>query len=333
MSSKPKVAIIGTGGTISSVGRDPFDLQNYATLGKMLDAEGMIEKFGEADAFAELIPVAFPPMPSTAMNFEAWYQLNDIMDALVVTHPDLAGIVILHGTASMEETAYALNLTAKVACPIVLTGAQRPSTGLSTDAAMNIANAVRVAAAPQARGLGVLLVLNDEIQCARDVTKTSTWRLQTFRSPDFGALGHADADQIVFYRRPLRDGAPNGPFSKSDLKSFGRVDISYCYAGCDGTAVRAFVAAGAKGIVSAGFAPGLTAPGEFDALCEAVRSGVVVMQSSRAGSGRVPTMDILKAKGIMGADNLNPQKARILLSLALSRTTAPDEIAEYFATY
>ena len=332
MSKLKKVAVIGTGGTISSVGRDEFDLQNYVALGKMLDAEGMIAKFPEGQRFAEMIPVAFPPIPSTKMTFSAWAQLVEIIDGLVRDHRDLAGIVILQGTASMEETAYALDLTVKVDVPVVLTGAQRPSTGLSTDAAMNLANAVRVASSDEARGLGVLVVLNDEIHAAREVTKTSTWRLQTFRTPDFGALGHADADRIAIYRHPARRHAPDGPFSLDDLKSPARVDISYCYAGVDGTAVRAFIAAGAAGIVSAGFAPGLVGPEEFEALEEAVAAGLVVVQSSRAGSGRVPTMDRHAAAGMIGADNLNPQKARIFLALALNHTRDPAAIRELIET-
>ena len=292
----------------------------------------MIEKFPEGARFAELIPVAFPPIPSTKMTFSAWAQLVEIIDHLVAKHEDLVGVVVLHGTASLEETAFALDLTVKVDIPVVLTGAQRPSTGLSTDAAMNVANAIRVATAPEARGLGVLVVLNDEIHAAREVTKTSTWRLQTFRAPDFGALGYADADGIAIYRRPARRHAPDGPFSAADLKSPPRVDISYCYAGVDGTAVRAFVAAGAKGIVSAGFAPGMVSPEEFEALEEAVKAGVVVVQSSRAGSGRVPTTEWLSAAGMIGADNLNPQKARIFLALALNRTSDADEIRAMIET-
>ena len=197
---------------------------------------------------------------------------------------------------------------------------------------MNLANAVRVASSDEARGLGVLVVLNDEIHAAREVTKTSTWRLQTFRTPDFGALGHADADRIAIYRHPARRHAPDGPFSLDDLKSPARVDISYCYAGVDGTAVRAFIAAGAAGIVSAGFAPGLVGPEEFEALEEAVAAGLVVVQSSRAGSGRVPTMDRHAAAGMIGADNLNPQKARIFLALALNHTRDPAAIRELIET-
>lgn len=330
MGGRPKVAVIGTGGTIASIGRGPFDTQDYITLGRMLATDELIEAFPEARAFADLIAAPFPPVPSTQMNFAAWVRLSEMIEELHSAHADLAGVVILHGTASLEETAYALDLTLKSGLTVVLTGAQRPANALSTDAAMNLANAVRVAASVEAQGLGVLVVLNDEIHAAREVTKTSMWRLQAFRAPDFGILGYADADRIAIYRRPARSHAPNGPFSIEELRSPARVDISYCYAGVDGTAVRAFMAAGAKGIVSAGFAPGMVSPEELDALKEAVAAGLIVVQSSRAGSGRVPTMERLAADGMIGADNLNPQKARILLALALSRTGDVGAIREIF---
>src|SRR6202020_2162632 len=161
-------------------------------------------------------------------------------------HPDLAGIVIGHGTATLEETAYFLNLTVKVAVPVVIVGAQRPSSALSSDAGMNLVNAIRVAASPEARDMGVLVVLNDEIHAAREVTKTATLRLQTFRTPDFGVLGHADGDAVVFYRQPLRRHAPDTEFDIRGLAGLPRVDIACAYAGGDGPAVRAFVAAGAQ---------------------------------------------------------------------------------------
>ena len=181
--------------------------------------------------------------------------------------------------------------------------------------------------------MGVLVCLNDEIQCAREVSKTSTARLQTFRSPDFGVLGHADGDRISFYRRPIRRAAPDTEFDIRGIDALPRVDIAYSYAGNDGTATRAFVQAGAKGIVGAAFAPGLLAPAEFDAFNEAVAAGVVVAMSSRAGSGRVFTPARLRDAGFLGADNLNPQKARILLALALTQTRDPARIQQMFATY
>ena len=181
--------------------------------------------------------------------------------------------------------------------------------------------------------MGVLAVLNDEIHAAREVTKTSTLRLQTFRTPDFGVLGHADGDAVAFYRRPLRRGAPDTAFDIRGLEALPRVDIAYAYAGGDGAAVRAFVAAGAQGIVSAGFAPGFSPPGDFTALKEAVAEGVVVVQGTRAGSGRTFRNTRLREAGILIADNLNPQKARILLALALTVTREAAAIEEMFRTY
>ena len=319
---------------MASLGDGPLDTFDYASSGKpLLDAAGVLDRFPEVQAVADVRPVAFSAVPSTGLHFPTWKALVALCDQLVVDDPGLAGIVIGHGTATLEETAYALHLTVKVGVPVVLAGSQRPASALSTDAGINLVNAVRVAADPSSRGLGVLVVLNDEIHAARDVTKTSTSRLQTFRAPDFGALGHADGDAITYYRRPLRRGAPQTEFDIRSVAALPRVDISYAYAGADGTAVRAFLEAGAEGIVSAGFAPGSCAPGELDLLKQAVATGVVVVQSSRAGSGRVPRTTKLAQHGFVDADNLNPQKARILLSLALTVTRDSRRISTIFATY
>ncbi|GGJ41431.1 asparaginase [Neoroseomonas lacus] len=331
---KPRIAFIATGGTIASLGHGALDTYDYASAGHpLLDAAGILDRFPEAQTVADVRPVAFSAVPSTGLHFPTWKSLVVLCDQLVADDPGLAGIVIGHGTATLEETAYALHLTLKVAVPVVLVGSQRPASALSTDAGINLVNALRVVAEPASRGLGVLVVLNDEIHAARDVTKTSTNRLQTFRAPDFGALGHADGDAITYYRRPLRRGAPQTEFDIRGLEALPRVDISYAYAGADGTAVRAFLESGADGIVSAGFAPGSCAPGELEGLKHAVAKGVVVVQSSRAGSGRVPRTTKLGQHGFVGADNLNPQKARILLSLALSVTRDPARIAAIFSTY
>jgi L-asparaginase len=193
--------------------------------------------------------------------------------------------------------------------------------------------AVRTAAAPESRGRGVLVVLNDEIQAAREVTKTSVARLQTFRTPDFGVLGQVDGDSVRYYRRSERATAPGTPFDIRPLTALPRVDIAYGYADADGTAVRAFRAAGARGLVSAGLAPGMTPPGEADALEAAAAAGLVVVMSTRAGSGVVPLTTRLRSRGILSADNLTPQKARILLALALTVTAEPEAVARLFATY
>jgi len=331
--SKPKVAFVGTGGTIASLGTGPLDLQNYGATGHVMHADAILARWPETALVADVIAVPYRNIPSTGIGYDDWRALVTLCDGLMAEHPDLAGIVIGHGTATLEETAYFLNLTVKVPVPVVLVGAQRPSSALSSDAGLNLVNAIRVAACPEARGMGVLVVLNDEIQAAREVTKTSTTRLQTFRSPDFGMLGHADGDAIAFYRRPLRRRAPDTEFDIRDLDALPRVDIAYAYAGGDGTAVRAFVAAGAQGIVSAGFAPGFSPPGDFAALKDAVAQGVVAVQSTRAGSGRTFRGTRLRDGGILIADNLNPQKARILLSLALTVTREEAEIERIFRVY
>jgi len=330
---KPKVAFIGTGGTIASIGVGPLDLQNYGATGKVMHADEILARWPETALVADVLPVRYRNIPSTAIGFADWKALALLCEQLAGDHNDLAGIVIGHGTATLEETAYILNLTLKVDVPVVLVGAQRPSSALSTDAGLNLVNAIRVAASPEARGMGVLVVLNDEIQAARDVTKTATGRLQTFRTADFGILGHADGDAVVFYRRPLRRCYPDTEFDIRTLDALPRVDIAYAYAGGDGTAVRAFTAAGAKGIVSAGFAPGFVPPGDFEALKEAVAQGVVVVQSTRAGSGRTFRGSRLTNAGFLIADNLIPQKARILLSLGLTVTRDREQIALEFRTY
>jgi L-asparaginase len=331
MSAKPKVAVIGTGGTISSVGRGPLDLIDYSAAGRVLDVNGVIARVPELALVAEIIPVPFKAIPSTAMGWAEWKELLLICDRLVAEHPDLAGIAVTHGTASLEETAYFLSLTLKIPLPVVLVGAQRPASALAGDGPMNLVNAVRVAADPRARGLGALVLLNDEIQAAREVTKTSTLRLQTFRSPDFGVLGHADADEICWYRKPLRRMAPDTEFDVRGLESLPRVDIAYTYAGADGTAIEAFVAAGAKGIVTAGFAPAFVTPAMATAMEAAVAKGVAVVLSTRAGSGRAGKTTRSRNSGFATADNLTPQKARILLSLALAAGVT--DLERIFATY
>jgi L-asparaginase len=330
----PKVAVIGTGGTICSIGKTPFDILDYGANNTMLHADELLQRFPEVLTLADVIPVRFRAVPSPNITFPDWRALLLLLDETVAATPDLKGIVILHGTASLEETAYFLSLTAKIDIPIVVVGSQRPASALSTDAGMNLANAIRTAACPEAHGMGVMVLLNDEIQAARDVTKTSTFRLQTFRTADFGVLGHADGDKVVFYRKPLRRAAPDTEFDVRGLEALPRVDIVYSYIGSDGTASRAFIAAGAEGIVSAGFAPGFAGAGEAAVLAEAIASkGIVVVQSTRAGSGRTVRTTKLRELGFLAADNLTPQKARILLSLALTISDEPSEIERIFATY
>ena len=334
MTTKPRIALIGTGGTISSVGRDSLDLWEYMDSSRKVEPAELLTMFPEVAAAAEIVPVRYRAVGSTAIGPTDWLALDAAVHAAASREAPLDGVVITHGTATLEETAYFLNLTLKSDATVVVVGAQRPASGLSTDAALNLLNAVRVAGAPDARGLGVLVLLNDEIQAAREVTKGSTLRLEAFRSHDLGMLGYADPDgRVAIYRRPTRRHTPATEFDVRGRTELPRVDIAASYAGADATALRAFVDAGARAIVSAALAPGLVTPIETEALLDARRRGVLVVISSRAGSGRVLPRTVLRERGFVAADNLSPQKARVLAMLALTRTDDPAEVQRMFDTY
>lgn len=330
---KPKVAFIGTGGTIASLGTSSLDIIDYGANNLLLHADEILARVPETQEVAEVLPVRFRNVPSSQIYFDDWKALVLKCDELVATIPDLAGIVIGHGTASLEETAYFLDLTLKISIPVVLVGSQRPLSGLSSDAHLNLVNAICVAASPLSRGRGVLVCLNDEIQAARDVTKTSTARLQTFRTPDFGILGQVDGQVVTYYRKADRRHVPEMAFDIRGLAMLPRVDILYSYTGSDGAAVASFVEKGAAGIVSAGFAPALGTPAEIAELKAAVAKGVIVVQSTRVGSGRTAETARGREAGFINSDNLTTQKSRLLLALALTVTRAKDEIARLFSTY
>ena len=329
----PRVAVIGTGGTISSVGKHSLDLVAYVENNKIYEVDELLNAFPETLKQGDVVPVRLRAMPSTAIGPAEWLEINTKIHELVEEDPSLDGIVVTHGTATLEETAYFLNLASKVDIPIVLVGAQRPASGMGTDSGINLVNAIRTAGHPDSRGRGVLGVLNDEIHFSRDMTKTSTLRQQTFKSPDFGLLGHADWDKIAYYRMPERRRAPNTEFDVRGLTELPRVDISMTYAGTHGTAIDAYVAAGAKGIVVGAMAPGYVAPIEFEKLAAAAEKGVTIVHSTRAGSGRVADVASRRVPGTVLADNLPPQKARVLLTVALTKTKDPAELQRIFDEY
>jgi len=329
----PRIAVIGTGGTISSLGASSLDVLDYPEYGQKLTSEALLDRFPETRLVADPLPITFRQVGSTAIGPAEWVELRALIHRVARDTPDIAGFVIPHGTATLEETAFFLNLTLGISQPVVLVGAQRPASALGSDAGMNLVNALRTAGAPEARGKGVLVVLNDEINAARDVVKTSTYRVQTFRAFDFGALGHVDGDGVHFYRAPLRAHMPDTPFTELDLSALPRVDIVYSYAGADGALVEAAVAAGARGIVSAGFAPGSPSPAQQEALLTAAHAGIVVVQCTRAASGRVGVRRRLRETGMVAGQDFSPQKARILLMLMLLATPDVAAIQEAFQTY
>ncbi len=329
----PRIAVIGTGGTISSLGAGSLDVLDYPDFGQKLTSEALVEKFAETRLVADPVPVTFRQVGSTAIGPADWLELGVLIHQIARDDPSIAGFVIPHGTATLEETGFFLNLTLAIAQPVVLVGAQRPASALGTDAGTNLVNALQVAGSPEARGKGVLAVLNNEIHAARDVVKTSTYRVQTFRSLDFGALGHVDGDGVHFYRAPLKAHMPDTPFAGRDLSALPRVDIIYSYAGADRALVDAAVAAGARGLVSAGFAPGSPSPSQQEGFVEAAKAGIVVVQCSRAASGRVAPRRRLRETGIVAGEDFSPQKARILLMLMLTTTSDIAVVQEAFQTY
>ena len=331
-STLPKIAVIGTGGTLSSLGASSLDVLDYPDFGQKLSSEALLDRFPETRLVAEPVPVTCRQVGSTAIGPADWLELRALIHRMAGEDPALAGFVIPHGTATLEETAFFLNLTLGVAQPVVLVGAQRPASALGTDAGTNLVNALEVAGSPDARGKGVLVVMNNEIHPARDVVKTSTYRVQTFRSLDLGPLGQVDGDGPHFFRAPLKAHMPDTPFAARELTGLPRVDIIYSYAGADGDLVEAAVEAGARGLVSAGFAPGTPSPAQQAAFLDAAQSGVVVVQCSRA-TGRVAPRRRLRETGIVAGEDFSPQKARILLALMLLTTSDVGEIQAAFQSY
>lgn len=334
MSVSPKIAVIGTGGTISFDGRHSLDTYEYVDEGVRHGIADVLARFPEVEYAAEISPVEFRTLSSSAVSPADWLDLARLIHDLAADASPPEGIVITHGTATMEETAYFLNLALNTTLPVVLVGAQRPKNALGSDAGPNLVGAIQLAASTQARGLGVLVLLNEEIQAAREVTKTSTHRLETFQSPDLGMLGYVDADgRTTIYRRPARRHTPDTEFDVGGLATLPRVDIAMTYAGADGAAIAAFAEAGADAIILASVAPGLVTPSQTEAVREARNRGVIVIQSTRAGSGRVLRRASMIEQNIVAADNLNPQKARVLAMLALTVTKDPEEIQVMFDTY
>lgn len=320
--SLPQVRLFTTGGTIQSKGAHRQKLMEYSD-GKVAPAE-LVDDLPELRELAQLSYTEISNIGSGGIDTPKLLLLAQQVNAWLA-QPEAAGAVVTHGTATLEETAFFLNLTVKSEKPVVMVGAMRPFTAVSRDGPMNLYNAVRVAASPKARDMGVMIMLNDEINAARDTTKGNTYRVDTFVARDSGPLGYADSDSIVFYRRPTTRHTVHSEFDVSGLSRLPRVDVLYAYQEADDAAVKGFVAAGAKGIVNSG--------GYSEPLAALKDQGVVVVQSDRKGSGRVVKSEKVAAKGQVTADNLPPHKARILLRLALTRTTDPVEIQRIFDEY
>jgi len=322
----PTVVLIATGGTIAM----KIDPEKKAPV-PAISGEDLVATVPEIAKVAKIEVQNISNVPSGYMDPPRWVELEKAV-AAALARPEVAGVIVSHGTDTLEETAYFLDLTVKSDKPVVLIGAQRSASESDFDGPRNLLNAARICVAPEAKNKGVMLVMNGQINAAREVAKTHTSDVETFKSGDFGFLGNADEDRVVFYRAPLRR---QNVALKQDV--LPRVDIVAAYGGNDGALIKAAVAAGAKGIVVAALGWGNVNPATYEVIKETAAKGVVVAISTRVYNGRVLPHygyigggKTLQEAGAVFCDNLSPQKARLLLMLALQYTQKVPEIQAYF---
>ena len=324
----PMVAVLSTGGTIASK-QDPGK-GGYVPA---LSGEDLVSAVPAIKRIAQIQVEQISNIPSSDITPEIWVRLAGRVNGLLAKS-EIAGIVVTHGTNTLEETAYFLDLTTTSTKPVILVGAQRPASDPDSDGPRNLLDAIRVAVASEAVSKGVMVVMNGQINAARDVTKTNTSQLETFRGLEFGELGVVDVEKVRFYRAPLR----RQTFPVESRTQLGRVDIVMSYAGADGRLIRSLVRDGnVQGLVIAGLGLGGVTGLMFDAIQEARTRGIPVVISTRVPTGRVFPLGAskgsalaLKGIGCVLADNLSPQKARILLMLALTRAHDTEALQQYF---
>lgn len=330
MQSLPKVVIFATGGTIVSSGANAQQVTGYSI--DKVKVSDLVDAVPALNAVARISVEQVSNIDSSSMTSSVWVRLAERIEALA-TDPDVTGFVVTHGTDTMEETAFFLHLVLKTEKPVVFTGAMRPATALSADGPFNLYDAVRVAVHPDAKGKGVLLVLNDRIYSARTAAKQHPTNCDAFGSFDYGCLGLIAGARIDFMQTPVKKHTTATLFS-IPRKALPRVDIVMSHADDDGVLVRAAVAAGAKGLIHAGTGNGSVHESTDPWLFDAAEKGVLIVRASRINAGCV-TEGLAKWQkaGFIPAGTLSPQKARILLQLILTVTSDPAEAAAMFAQY
>lgn len=328
--AKSRIAILGTGGTIAGFIDSTIATTGY-TAGA-IDIDVLIKAVPQIRDLADISWEQIANIDSSNMCNEIWLRLAKKIAKLFAEGID--GVVITHGTDTMEETAYFLNLTIKSDKPVVLVGAMRPSTAISADGPKNLYNAVALVANKEAKNKGVMVAINDKILSARGVVKTHSLNVDAFSSPDFGDLGYIVDGKVFFYNNVTKAHTKNAPFDVSKLTSLPKVDILYSYSNDgSGVAAKALFEHGTKGIVVAGSGAGSIHEDQKNTLKELIKQGLDVVVSSRVAAGRVAVSDADKKLGFISAEDLNPQKARVLLMLALTKTNDPKKIQEYFLKY
>ncbi|NTU27599.1 type II asparaginase [Bacillus tequilensis] len=325
----PNIKILATGGTIAGADKSKTSTTEYKA--GVVGIESLIEAVPEMKDIANVSGEQVVNVGSTNIDNKILLKLAKRINKLLASD-DVDGVVVTHGTDTLEETAYFLNLTVKSDKPVVVVGSMRPSTAISADGPSNLYNAVKVAGTSEAKGKGALVVLNDRIASARYVSKTNTTTTDTFKSEEMGYVGTI-ADDIYFNNEITRKHTKDTDFSVSDLDQLPQVDIVYGYQNEGSYLFDAAVKAGAKGIVYAGTGNGSLSDASEKGAVSAVKKGVTVVRSSRTGNGVVTPNQEYAKKDLLASNSLNPQKARILLMLALTKTNDSKKIQEYFNEY
>ncbi len=328
---RPRVHIVATGGTISN--RD----------GGRLTADEIVGLVPAADRYAALTAEQFSNTASGALTIAQYIALARRVNTLFRADSTLSGVIVTMGTDTMEELAYFLHLTVRDPRPVVVVGAMRNPSQVGFEGPANLLGGVRVAADPAARGVGTVVVLNDEINAARDVVKTDARRLHTFNSREVGVLGVIDTDRVVWYRRTVQRHSARSEFDVFAFDSLPRVDILLAYQGAPGDLFNAAVDAGAKGIIVAAAGGGAISGTQSLGQRYAVDQGVFVMTATRTGAGRIPpsgplrdstnTETLRRRTFTLAAEDLEPLKARLLLMLGLATTTDRDALQRFFREY
>ena len=331
MAAKPRIKILATGGTIAGAQASQAE---YGYKSGSFNVQDLINAVPQMKDLADISGEQIVNIGSQDMNDEVWLKLANRLNE-VLASPDTDGVVITHGTDTIEETAYFLNLVVTSDKPVVLVGSMRPATAISADGPMNLYNGMAIAADPQAKGRGVLVALNDMIHAAREVAKTNTSSIQTFVSVNRGPAGLVNTGKVTWFEVPAGRRGASSEFSVTGLSALPRVDIIYAHANMSTDLIDAAVAKGAKGLVIAGVGDGNMTAKALDACAAAAKSGVVIVRSSRLVSGLTYRNNEVNDDkyGFVASLELNPPKSRVLLQQALLKTTDVKQIQRMFGEY
>jgi L-asparaginase len=326
----PNVSIIATGGTIAGVAAS--DTQTTGYKAGEVAIETLLDAVPEVKKLANITGKQLVNIDSSAMTNKILLTLAKEVNKQLASD-SVDGIVITHGTDTIEETAYFLNLVVKSEKPVVIVGAMRPSTAISADGPLNLYNAVAIAASPDSKGNGVMIALNDKIGSARDTTKLNTTAVNSFDSFEYGDIGDVQGGKPYFYNKPSRIHSSESKFDISNVTELPKVEILYGHGNDSRVLVDAAVKGGAKGIIHAGTGNGSVFPETQEGLVDAQKKGVVIVRASRVATGMVTHEATDDKNKFVTSDSLNPAKARILLMLALLETSDPVKIQSYFDKY